>query len=582
LACAATIIGLSIAGLVYSETVITKHNKARCAMYLMVNEAEYGASDEFSQEYTWIGSDGIEQRGYSTLINIQNNWRAFNKISEIEIEHKDDNFKRTDDFVGQLSSKLSIGNVKNPEAEGNMKIQIFEKIGGDYPFVKILKEEVKEFKETIVPNLIELKKEAANINQENRFESFQSSIRGIGYFDSRVKSIKGKAYDFLDIIEIVFKYIRLGMVIYYALIMGLTLIILLGGVLFVKRLPKCCWHVRNFGCVSLVVFMIIGYLLAAILLPASVLLIDICDIVNLDELKEKGAIETLKEIEICLVGDGDLYTNKGFGSNLDFAKRLARGLNSASLIYENGKMKYPAADALIEDYKTIANKEPYRASPDIFPTSDPKLGNIPNGHRVVWFGCDGPQSTSSESCINRNGPICVSITKCHRSNDEQAIRSEYSGNADFTNKLLDHIKFANDVKDRIEKVLRHIERAGGGADDNYYDKMDEDTEDNGVREVVEEVNRISYLDKLIEDTEMLSTRLKEGLNCKLMRESLNRVHDSFCGAVTQQIVFVALLAGLISSISLLLVITMVCLNRHFLYSEASGSAPVQRTSDSAR
>jgi len=565
LACAATIVGLSIAGLVYSATIITKYNKAKCAIYLIVNEGLYGASDEFSKDYTWIGSSGVKELGEEALISIDDNESTLIEIGMIEVDDDNDrNFQATDKFLNELSLEPGTGQVTNPETGASgMKIQILEKIDGEYPFVKILKEEVEEFKNGIVPSLIGLTEGAADATQEGTLDDVRSSLQNIEDFNEDVKGIKGNVYDFLDVIEIGFVLARIIMIIYYALIMAIIGIILLGSIFIIIYSSKWCRCINNLGCILLTIFIIIGFLLTALLFPISVVLIEGCDMLNPDKLEENGLISTLEEVEICLVGDGDLYTRKGLGDSLEFADQLAGGLDSVSLIYDGDNMIYPAAEVLIEDYETIANKEPYRASPDIFSTSDPKLGTIPNRDRIVWSGCNGPEPTIPDSCINGDNPICISITKCalNIGGHKAAIEDRYGASSEFTRKLLNHIQFANEVKTEIEKVLNYIKREV--TTDSYYKKMDADTYSNRIKDVVVEVNRIDELDQFTEDMKMLSTKLREGLNCKFMKESLKRIHCSFCGDLTQQIAFTALFMGLISSISLLLVITMVCINRYF-------------------
>jgi len=589
LACAATIVGLSIAGLVYSSTIITKYNKAKCAIYLIINEALYGASDDFSKGYTWIGSSGVKELGDEALISLHDNESTLIKIGDIDVDEDDENnFPLTDQFLDELNLESGTGNVRNPETgTPGMKIQILEKTDGEYPFVKILKEEVEEFKDNIVPSLAGLTRGAADASEDGKLDDVRSSLKTIEDFNEEVKGIRGTVYDFLDIIEIGFVLARVVMVIYYALIMIFIGIILLGSIFVTMCSSKWCRCVNNLGCILLMIFIIIGFLLTSLLFPISVVLMEGCDMLNPDKLEKNGLVDTLEELEVCLVGSGDLYTEKGLGSDLEFADQVAGGLDSVALIYDGTNMKYPAAKALIEDYKTIANEEPYRASTDIFPTSDLRLGSIPNGDRIVWSGCNGPDQTIADSCINGNNPICISITKCtvDSGGDEAAIRARYQNNLGFADRLVNHIKFANDVKEEIGKVLNYIERdetatatttttATGttvtATANTYYNKMDADTKNNRVKDVVTAVNEIEELDDLTEATKMLGVKLKDGLNCKFMKESLRRVHGSFCGNLIQLIAFAALFMGLISSISLLLVITMVCINRYFYIPQREG------------
>lgn len=541
---------------------MTKYNKFKCAIYLIINEALYGVSDYYSSGYTWIGTDGLRNLGNEAIDKLGEDKEILNNIGKID--KPKDIFEQTDGFLKTLNpTDPEFGLVTNPKGEGNINIKVFDRLtDGDCSFVKKLKLEVENFKNIIVPALRGFINGAGEASTSDTLNEARSALETVKDFNGEIKDIKDDIYKYLDYGKTGFNWTRFGLLIYYALVISFIGLIFLGSVPVIMCSSKCCRCVNNLGCVLIMIFVVLGFLVTTILFLVSVMIIEGCDLIKPKNLKDDRGIipsSVWDEIKICLVGNGDLYSEKGLGESLKFADESTEGLRQITLIYDPDarEMKYPVADEIIEEFENIAYKQPYLANTDIFPTGDLNLGTVSTRDTIKWSGCDDPDPVVYPQYLETVSSICIPITACNAATNRDAIKNRY-GNTHFADKLIRYIEFANDVKKEMKKALNKIKR---GSTDSYYYNMDTDTLSNGVKNVAEKANEMK--DITLESMRSLGPELKDRLNCTFMQGSFTRIHDSFCGDFTQQVTFTALSMGLISSISLLLVITMVCINRRF-------------------
>lgn len=547
-----------------------KYNNSKCAIYLVIDEALAGTSEDYSPGSTWIGSAGVQELGNSALNLINDNQEALGNIGNTEIT---DNFQGTKEFLQNLYDKFDNEDVVDPtKASGTLVLDMFKKNNGKYPFIEVLEEEVEKFEGDITTKMKELVEGAAEASNGQTILEARDALESVNDFDKEINEYKNNIYDYVDDAKKGFKYTRLGTCIYFALVIGSVGVIFLGSVPVMVCESKCCRCVSNLGCVLLAIFMTLGFLVTAVLFPLSVVIIEGCDLIELDQLKkDRGIIpeSAWDEIGICINGDGDLYTDKGLKDSLTFAGQSVDGLTYTTLFYDKDeeKMKYPAAENLIEELDRIAKEAPYEASKSTFPGGRLDLGSIPLGDTIVWSGCT-PKPEITNEYLSTVGGICLPIVDCKEENKAD-IAERYKDSTEFRDKLLKYIDYAIAVKDKVDLLKADIDRE---AADTYMKRMDKDTEDANIHAVMAEANRMDNLDETIEKMDVLSNELRIGLDCKFMQNSFERLHSSFCGAFTQQITFTALILGIISAISLLLLIAMVCINRYFYAPKIPGRA----------
>eukprot|EP00826_Nyctotherus_ovalis_P020112 TRINITY_DN1628_c0_g2_i1.p1 TRINITY_DN1628_c0_g2~~TRINITY_DN1628_c0_g2_i1.p1 ORF type:complete len:235 (-),score=54.07 TRINITY_DN1628_c0_g2_i1:189-869(-) len=179
--------------------------------------------------------------------------------------------------------------------------------------------------------------------------------------------------------------------------------------------------------------------------------------------------------------------------------------------------------------------------------------------QVHGSGCDGGDSPVTKAYLEQPDGICIPLASCSLAVIGD-VSNRYSGYSHFSSKLEKYITFVDEVKTKINKVIRLIER---GPEDTYYNAMDQDTQTAGVKSLMAKSSSIGDFDRTVEELKSMTYGLKDGLNCTFIQESFGRVYDSVCGDFNQQLTATALFIGLISAVSFVFMLVMVCANRSF-------------------
>lgn len=570
-ACGTAIIALSVVGLVFSASLEDKYNKSKCAVYLVLNEALNGTSDKYTPGYTWLGSSVAEEIGNNLLAKIQSNEQQLNDISQPAITN---DYTNAQNFISVTSTHFDgADTVTDPNTGDPLQLDILRKknAGSKYAFLEMLEGEVEAFKGETTEMLRGLQEGAAELQKSNTIQDLKDALSKIGEFNEEIVDVKGNIYDYIDKPKKGIKAARIGLIAYYSIVIGVTFLTGAGTVAYICGGGKCLRCIGNLGCALLGVFVALGFVAAAVLFPVAVVVIEGCELIEVERLKEERGIvpeEAWEQVEICFGGDGDLYTGKGFKGSLEPVFKTVDGLNSVATIYDDstGTMKYPAADSLLKELAEIRSRKPYKASASAFPSEKLDLGFVPRNDVIVWSGCAGGESPVTKAYLEQPDGICISLTSCSLSILGD-VNNRYSSYPSFSSKLVSYIIFVNEVKTKISELIALIERGSGTS---YYDAMDQDTQTTGIKDLMAKSNSIGDFDQTVEELKNATYGLKDGLNCTFMQESFGRVHSAVCGDFNQQLTATALFVGVISAISFVFIFVMVCASRNF-YKKKSGA-----------
>eukprot|EP00826_Nyctotherus_ovalis_P008344 TRINITY_DN12157_c0_g1_i4.p1 TRINITY_DN12157_c0_g1~~TRINITY_DN12157_c0_g1_i4.p1 ORF type:complete len:406 (-),score=59.32 TRINITY_DN12157_c0_g1_i4:16-1233(-) len=371
------------------------------------------------------------------------------------------NFKDTKNFLSSYVDKFDSETVKSPVNEEILKIDLFRKDEGKYPFIKILEEEVSLFEDEIADSLKGMQDGVLTLSNDNTFDEAGKGLDTLKEFNDQVRDLKDDIYDYIDKAKPIFKYVQAGLISYYALVLGFDVLMVIGTLFFMLFHASYWKLLSNLGCVLIGILMTLGFLLTTFLFPLSAVLIEGCALIDLRQLKvDRGIVpeSAWEQVEVCLAGDGDLYESKRLNESLNFANATIEGLNYMTALYNETErtMRYPIAEELIEDLKDIGENKPYKASRETFPNENIELGEIPHGDIIVWSGCpenDGPINIEEE--LKKPGSICFPITRYSPTDNYQPIEDRYkSRDPVFTKKLIDHIKYCKEVKLSLIHICR--------------------------------------------------------------------------------------------------------------------------------
>eukprot|EP00826_Nyctotherus_ovalis_P016532 TRINITY_DN1478_c0_g1_i1.p1 TRINITY_DN1478_c0_g1~~TRINITY_DN1478_c0_g1_i1.p1 ORF type:complete len:449 (-),score=65.07 TRINITY_DN1478_c0_g1_i1:242-1588(-) len=412
-----------------------------------------------------------------------------------------------------------------------------------------------------------MKSAIATLNTGNTISDAKDALKTVEDFEGEISDIKKNLYDYADKGKEGFKGFRIGMIILYVLIMLSVFLIVVGSIVSLFHVSKWWRSMASIGCVLQGIFMVLGFLLVAVLHPVSVAIIDVCDAIDLNKLSdtERGILpqSVWDEVKICMIGDGDLYTEKDLDNNLEFATDSVEGLEETKRLYDNtnSAMKYPVADEILKYIDDCTNKIPYNATSGIFTNGETGLENPPNGDRIVWSGCDGGDSVVDNNRLLDPTSLCIPLVKIDASVLTSTLATRYGGNTPFVASLDNLINYVRSVQSVLGNLKNQIERAGSGS--TYYDKMDADTQDSEIKTMMANLNSLTLFNEITTQMKTLDETLKNGLDCSYMKKTFGKVHDSLCGDFLQRLLFTAVLLGVISSASIFLLILNICTNRLF-------------------
>lgn len=583
------IFGTSIAGLAYSDKVEDKYANMKCALYLFVNEVMYGASDMYTTGEKWIGSKNVVKAGNDAINAISGASQDLQTKASVTLSKGQ--FTNTPAFLTDFQNNLDSRTLKvtNPKDGTTQSVELTLLVKNPSTskcaVVEQLGKEVEAFKEDLIDTLDTMKGGITTLNTGNTISDARDALKTVEDFEGEINSIKSNLYDYADKGKQGFKGFRIGMIILYTFIMLSVFLVTVGSLVALCHASKWWRAMATIGCALQGVFMVLGFLLVAILHPASVAIIDVCDAVDLKKLSttERGIFpeSVWSEVKICLVEDGDLYAEKDLDQELDFASDSIEGLEEAKRLYDTGNnvMKYPVADELLKYIDDCMDKVPYNATSGIFTNGETGLEAPPNGDKIVWSGCDGGDPTVDDTYLGGPAGLCIPLVKFGRSVSSSVLTARYSSANSFITSLSNLVSYVHGVQDQLSYLKSQIIRTGSG--NTYYDNMDTDTDDSGIEEMMQNLNSLTQLDDITKQMKTLSETLKNGLDCSYMKKTFGKVHDSLCGDFLQRFLFTAIILGIISSASVFLLIFNVCTNRLFNQSNPKVGAKKHGVTDNS-
>lgn len=572
---------LSIIGLTRVTSFGMKYDKLRCSIFLLLNEALYGASDTYTPGSTWKGAQGVMKEANDSI----------EEIREVDFSKFDDKDMGSKTFINAENVLESIGNEFKSDLTSSMKIKdptnpsnkviILPFVKMDDPedgLLRFLYGEIKLFSTTVYDALGEVRKGASELGTNEKKEGIlkgaTDGLDTLKDFIDQIEDYKGGIYDTTDIIVTPLKFVDLGFTIYYSAMMGLFS--LAAVAVFI---PICCKGLRclrffdHLSCVFMTFFMMIGFLLSTVLMPISVLLIETCDMIELEKLKEDKSIipdEIWDEVSVCLTGDGDIFTKKGLDKELEFANQTVPGFNILDEYYDNSSktMKYPVYEDFKQYLKNISNYEPQRMSMEA--SESAILGDVTGSKNcrndaIVWNETDCPDDKKLLTTLASEGSGCFPINSFR--DTANAVTDRYgtciTPDSSITTKIQNLVEYALDAKDIIDSLISRLERKTPSTTlDTYCNAMDSDVKDAKITTTIEDLNELLETSNDIVDLlENLSGTMKESLNCTFMAGGFNKIHNSLCDNFVYDFAFITIIIASISSMTFLFIINLICLNR---------------------
>lgn len=195
---------------------------------------------------------------------------------------------------------------------------------------------------------------ASTATSSSTLSSATTALSSVNNFVTQLTSFQSTVYNYTGYGDTYVPYIQLGFTIYYAVSIGCVVLMLLGSLAFACCGCLKCRCLSHLGWVVLAFLMIIGFLISTIFFPLSVILIEACGVIPLNQLATNRNLipsNVWNQIGICLTGNGDIYTQYNLGNSLSFASSAASAINLVTQIYN------PTTDSLIMNISTayVAN-----------------------------------------------------------------------------------------------------------------------------------------------------------------------------------------------------------------------------------
>jgi hypothetical protein len=208
------------------------------------------------------------------------------------------------------------------------------------------------YKDNVYKSMTDLKAAAVKAKDTTTLNSALTSLNDVKSFKTQVSDFKTKVYDYGSQGDSIIMAAQLGFTLYYAVVMGCAVAMVIGIVLFAFCGCQKCRCISHLGWCLLALFMIIGFLFGTLFFPVSIVLVEACDLIKLDSLKEDRGIipsSVWNEIGVCLSGNGDLYTKYDLGSKINFASQINNAFALVSALYDSSSntLRYNVTDAFV-------------------------------------------------------------------------------------------------------------------------------------------------------------------------------------------------------------------------------------------
>eukprot|EP00826_Nyctotherus_ovalis_P064135 TRINITY_DN9402_c0_g5_i3.p1 TRINITY_DN9402_c0_g5~~TRINITY_DN9402_c0_g5_i3.p1 ORF type:complete len:580 (+),score=74.66 TRINITY_DN9402_c0_g5_i3:47-1741(+) len=543
------------------------------------NEAIHGASEEYSKGSTWGGVRTIVDEASDALesvhgINVNNINDAATETALDSFEQTQ-NYVRTEGAIANLITTYKDREVPNPQGGTAINIEILKGENIAELFAPLYTEHVY-FKEFVFPAMRGVHSGAESLVSPSTFTEAEEGLKSVGEVAEQIEKFQGDINDYTDMGDTPVKMSQLGMTIYYAVLIGSAGVGILGSALFVFCGCNGFRCVSNLGCVLLTILMVLGFLVAAVLMPVSVVFIEACDLIDVERLKKSHDIipdDIWDELKVCLVGDGDIYTTKNLGATLAFANNALSGLNIINALYERNSptdpscpLKYDYTQELVEKLEEMRNKRPDRACESAFTAKnvDDLTGKCKDDH-IVWDPEDCPTGTdqlnvASLTTLTADGG-CFAIM-ADPANCKAHAEKRYGSACTISDTMEKFCDYAKNIYDKLGLLI--IDISNKDKSDGFLNKLYEDNYDSKVCEIVKATGELNtQLETLIDSLDTLGANLKKELNCTFIKDGFMRVHDATCGNFGQSITVIGIFVGVISAISFISITSLVCVNRRF-------------------
>jgi len=583
LASAGTIIGLSAAGYVYSTKLNFTYRKIKCSILLLINEVIEGANEEYSPDSNWKGVTQTVEDIKGSLGNIDK--KAMSAVVESKYDFTEDaDYSYVTNVLSDIEKEFvatkDSNKVTHPWSGSGKSLELDILYGGKYAeeLFGYLKAEIETYEHiyTLMPEVVI----AAEELDGGAFDEIDEALDAITDFESEIKELRNEIDDILDLGNTPIKIAQLAMSIYHAVIIGCCSVAILGSIFLI--LCKCNeWRcISNFACLILAFLMIMGFLLTAVLMPVSVVLIEVCDVIELESLKEDPSIigeDTWDELKICLDEDYSIASKFNLDEKIESFKDAEEGAAEINEIYDDSdeakdrecKVKYNHAKKTITELEEVRDKNPEKGAPDAFLSNTFPIRNGEClGDDIVWIeedcgtkhivdGTDPPPS--SGACF----PIIYSKGDCkNRAN-------RYSDCTQFKAKVDRLCDYYNDLKKIIDKLIKQIDRdptytsLPGTGTGHFKSAMDRD---NHEMRICGLIGDLATSDKGLSGFGQALSELTiylDEFDCSFVQDNYNRVHIAICESFIQNFASIALFLGIISAITLIFIIFLICVNRRF-------------------
>jgi len=538
-------------------------------MYLIVNEALYGAEIHFSPNTTWQGVSNVIKAAKSAIENIKANQAAFANMASQPLGTNE--FTASADVVNAMSTEFDISNnnylVTDPR-DGTSKFKVdIRNNWKDYQssssqMYEIFTQRIV-YKEVVFKQMSDLKTAASQASQSKELDSAASSLDSVSSFTSDIDSIKSDIYDYAKAGDDYVPYVQLAFTIFYAVVLSCSAIMVTGTVLFAFCKCNKCRCIGHIGWGIQTLFMILGFLLATVMFPVSVVLIDACDLITLESLSTNSKLipaDVWDQVGICLTGNGDLYKKYKLDETVGFAAKSMSAFDTVDALYDSTKqsLRYNYTDAFVAKADNWRDKDCAAAASSIFSTRNllqEASGNC-KGDLIVW-GKDACTSSGSRPILtpdgSTNGGLCVPIRTYTSSNIDTALGTRYDGCSEYKTKVKNLVKYGEDLAAMVDKMKEQT--------NSFTAAMDSDNNVAKIKPLMAQAADLKA--KVGDEITSLTKTLQTGLNCLFLRDTYDRLYVSICGYFTPMLASLALTIVLISLLNIIAIITLTCVNRKF-------------------
>eukprot|EP00826_Nyctotherus_ovalis_P026468 TRINITY_DN2066_c0_g1_i4.p1 TRINITY_DN2066_c0_g1~~TRINITY_DN2066_c0_g1_i4.p1 ORF type:complete len:538 (+),score=108.87 TRINITY_DN2066_c0_g1_i4:723-2336(+) len=318
-----------------------------------------------------------------------------------------------------------------------------------------------------------------------------------------------------------------------------------------KYVAKAFWGV-------IIVLVVAALLLTAVFFPVAVFVAESSDFLIYDDfIYNRDIIDKSlwNTISVCLVGDGNLDSVYNITDKLIFMRDIMEEFSIMDEIYAEGELKYVLNDEYIKSLIQIRDETPDAASSKIFSEEDPigKFNDNCKNDKAVWTGKDCGTLSRLTSPWD-DGGRCVVITEISGDNFDQHIGNRYAECPEYNSRLRSLVKYRDDLALFINELI-------GDVRCTFQAALVRDNEYSGTLALVIATSDIEK--DLLELLQKVSNLLSTQLNCNFVRNSYNRVYESYSHHLSASITSIFLINSIASAFAIIAVLAILCICRRW-------------------